>query len=57
LEWFSASAQRNVCKPKPMLIMHFFNHATHHRGQVHAMLTAAGAQPDDTDLFYLPDAG
>ena len=56
LEWFSGSAQRNVCKPKSMLVMHFFNHATHHRGQVHAMLTAAGARPDDTDLFYLPEA-
>jgi uncharacterized damage-inducible protein DinB len=32
-----------------------FNHQTHHRGQAHAMLTSAGAVPDDTDLFLLPD--
>ena len=53
LEWFSGAAQRDVRKPKAMLVMHFFNHATHHRGQVHAMLTAAGAKPDNTDLFLL----
>jgi uncharacterized damage-inducible protein DinB len=31
-----------------------FNHQTHHRGQVHAMLTTAGARPGDTDLMLLP---
>ena len=31
------------------------NHQTHHRGQADAMLTAAGAKPDDTDLFLLPE--
>ena len=41
--------------PMPMLVAHFFNHQTHHRGQVHAMLTAAGAVPGDTDLFIMPD--
>ena len=56
LNWFSGAAQRDVSKPKAMLVMHFFNHATHHRGQVHAMLTAAGAKPGDTDLFFLPDS-
>ena len=35
------------------LVQHFFNHQTHHRGQVHAMLTAAGARPGDTDLFLI----
>jgi uncharacterized damage-inducible protein DinB len=38
-----------------LCVAHFFNHQTHHRGQVHAMLTAAGAQPGDTDLFILPE--
>jgi len=54
LSWFSGAAQRDITKPKSILVMHFFNHGTHHRGQVHAMLTAAGAEPDDTDLFLLP---
>lgn len=36
-------------------LVHMFNHATHHRGQVHAMLTAAGIDPGSTDLPMLPD--
>jgi len=32
---------------------HFFNHQTHHRGQAHAMITAAGEKTDDTDLFLV----
>jgi len=54
LTWWSGAAGREVSKPKAMLIVHFFNHATHHRGQVNAMLTAAGAVPGDTDLFLMP---
>ncbi|MET0709032.1 MAG: DinB family protein [Tardiphaga sp.] len=34
-------------------LAHFFNHQTHHRGQVHALLTAlAGAAPELDLLFY-----
>jgi len=51
--WFSDAAKREVCKPRALLIAHIFNHQTHHRGQVHAMLTAAGAKPDDTDLPFM----
>ncbi|MFQ6550356.1 DinB family protein [Aestuariibius sp. 2305UL40-4] len=36
-------------------LVHMFNHATHHRGQVHAMLTAAGIDPGSTDLPMLPE--
>lgn len=53
ITWLSGAAQREVTKPAGFLVMHFFNHQTHHRGQVHAMLTAAGVVPGDTDLFYL----
>jgi uncharacterized damage-inducible protein DinB len=42
LRWFSGAAGREVVKPCWFLVTHFFNHQTHHRGQVHAMLTAAG---------------
>ena len=38
------------------VLQHIFNHQTHHRGQVHAMLTAAGARPGDTDIPFMPDA-
>lgn len=53
LSWYSGAAGRTMSKPVWMLVTHIFNHQTHHRGQVHAMLTAAGAKPDDTDLFLL----
>ena len=36
-------------------LLHMFNHATHHRGQVHAMLTGGGIDPGSTDLPMLPD--
>ncbi|MEM1388665.1 MAG: DinB family protein [Pseudomonadota bacterium] len=36
-------------------LVHLINHQTHHRGQVHSMLTAAGATPEATDLQSLAD--
>lgn len=51
--WFSGATQREMRKPRTLLVVHLFNHQTHHRGQIHAMLTAAGARPDDTDLMLL----
>lgn len=53
LTWYSGAAGRELSKPVWLLVTHIFNHQTHHRGQVHAMLTAAGAKPDDTDLFLI----
>ncbi|MDP2084416.1 MAG: DinB family protein [Gemmobacter sp.] len=55
LYWYSGLQGRSVSRPKALCVAHFFNHQTHHRGQVHAMLTAAGARPGDTDLFLMPD--
>jgi len=56
LTWYSGAAGREVSKPLALCVAHFFNHQTHHRGQVHAMLTAAGARPGVTDLFLMPDS-
>jgi len=53
LTWFSGAANREVRAPLRLLVTHFFNHQTHHRGQVHAMLTAAGQETGDTDLFLV----
>lgn len=36
---------------------HMINHQTHHRGQVHAMLTRLGATPQPTDLQMLKVIG
>jgi uncharacterized damage-inducible protein DinB len=53
LTWRSGAMKRDITRPRALLIAHMFNHQTHHRGQVHAMLTAAGAKPDDTDLPFM----
>jgi uncharacterized damage-inducible protein DinB len=53
LVWFSGAAGREVHAPKRLLVAHFFNHQTHHRGQAHALLTAAGQHTGDTDLFLV----
>ena len=52
LTWFSGAAGREVSKPKWLLLTHMFNHQTHHRGQVHCMLTQCGVKPGDTDLPF-----
>jgi uncharacterized damage-inducible protein DinB len=56
LAWFSGSVKADVTRPLATCIIHFFNHQTHHRGQIHAMLTAAGANPQATDLVFMPEA-
>jgi uncharacterized damage-inducible protein DinB len=55
LTWYSGAAKRELTKPKWILIAHLFNHQTHHRGQVHCMLTQAGGKPQATDLSLLPE--
>jgi uncharacterized damage-inducible protein DinB len=37
-------------KPMGHLMLHFFNHQTHHRGQVTTLLTQAGVEVGSTDL-------
>ena len=53
MTWFSGAANREVTAPNRLLVTHFFNHQTHHRGQAHALITAAGEKTDDTDLFLV----
>ncbi len=38
--------------PLRLVFTHLFNHETHHRGQVHDMLSQAGAVPPELDLIY-----
>ena len=53
LVWFSGAAGKEMRRRKGPLVMHFFNHQTHHRGQAHALLTACGQDTGDTDLFLV----
>ena len=55
LSWYSGFLKTDMTRPKALCVMQLFNHQTHHRGQVHGMLTAAGARPEDTDLPFMPD--
>ncbi|SRR5690606_7745636 len=52
---------RTFDDPVPMLLAHFFNHQTHHRGQVHDMLTQTDVPPPVLDLHRVvkpnPDGG
>ncbi len=57
LHWYSGALGREVEKPLALCVMHFFNHQTHHRGQIHTMLTAAGANAPVSDLFIMPETG
>jgi uncharacterized damage-inducible protein DinB len=38
-----------------LVVVHFFNHQVHHRGQVTALLMQNGIDPGVTDLIWLPD--
>ncbi|MBJ6373666.1 hypothetical protein JF290_19275, partial [Sedimentitalea sp. CAU 1593] len=51
--WYPGDGSTRIEKPKALCAAELFNHQTHHRGQVHAMLTAAGAEPEPTNLSML----
>ena len=36
-------------------VAHFFNHQTHHRGQLTTLLSQIGVDPGVTDLIWLPE--
>ena len=54
---------RSVVNPAPrsipmwLAVSHFFNHQTHHRGQLSTLLSQFGLDCGVTDLLWLPDAG
>lgn len=55
LTWYSGASGRELTRPRGLLVMHLFNHQTHHRGQVHCLLTQLGVKSDATDLPFMPD--
>jgi len=40
-------------QPLGALLQHFFNHQTHHRGQITTLLFQAGIDPEATDLIVM----
>jgi uncharacterized damage-inducible protein DinB len=55
LAWFSGGSGQDMAKPRWVMLVHFFNHQTHHRGQAHALFTQAGVRPAATDLPWIVD--
>lgn len=56
LHWYSGATGQNVSRPLGVCITHMFNHQTHHRGQIHAMLTRIGGAAPVSDLVFMPEA-
>ncbi|WP_147104821.1 DinB family protein [Tateyamaria sp. syn59] len=54
LTWYSGMTKRDLSEPLETCVVHMFNHQTHHRGQVHAMMTAAGLPAPVTDIVFMP---
>ncbi len=52
--WYPGDGSIRIEKPKALCAIELFTHQTHHRGQIHALLTAAGAEPEPTNLSMLP---
>jgi uncharacterized damage-inducible protein DinB len=55
LTWYSGASGAEVTRPLSNCAVHMFNHQTHHRGQVHAMLTKSRIEAPVSDLFLLPE--
>jgi uncharacterized damage-inducible protein DinB len=51
--WYSGMLKAEMSRPTGQLVTHMFNHQTHHRGQVHALLTRLGAKTESTDLAFM----
>ncbi len=57
LTWFSGATGQEQRKPMAVCVVHMFNHQTHHRGQIHAMITATGRRAPVSDLAFMPPEG
>lgn len=55
LTYTSTMSPRERRYPFWFAVMHFFNHQTHHRGEVTTVLSQTGIDPGVTDLILLPD--
>ena len=53
LTWYSGAAKKTMSREKRGLMVHFFNHQTHHRGQVHVMLSQTEVKPPSLDMHRI----
>ena len=54
LVYTSVVSPQKRAYPLWLTVVHFFNHQTHHRGQLTTLLSQAGVDPGVTDLIWLP---
>lgn len=47
-----ASTPEAITQPLAPALSHWFNHQTHHRGQIHAMLTGLIGHAPELDLLF-----
>ena len=50
---YTNSLKRECQEPTPGAVTHFFNHQTHHRGQIHVMLSQTSVPPPSLDLHRI----
>ena len=55
LTWHSVVLDQTMSRPLADCVVHFFNHQTHHRGQVHDMISQAGGTPPVSDVILMPE--
>ena len=56
LTWTSRITGKSQTRAAGVAVTHFFNHQTHHRGQVTTLLSQFGVDPGVTDLWAMPGA-
>ena len=54
LEYASVVDGKTRRLPRAIAVVHMYNHATHHRGQLTTLLKQAGIDPGVTDLPWVP---
>ncbi|MCB8822754.1 DinB family protein [Microvirga rosea] len=50
LQYSALSNPKLIEQPLASVLLHFFNHQTHHRGQAHALVTSLGHEAPSLDL-------
>jgi uncharacterized damage-inducible protein DinB len=50
---YSNSLGKDCVDVAPAAVLHFFNHQTHHRGQVHVMLSQTNIKPPSLDMHRI----
>ena len=50
---YTNSLGKDCVDTAPAAVLHFFNHQTHHRGQVHVMISQTDIEPPSLDLHRI----